>query len=71
MSPSERVNTEEDFINLPRFNYSLRELLEKYPDGVPEGPRGDRLIGRALCMSEEEVRVTMDSIIRKLRRVMV
>jgi hypothetical protein len=57
-----RVKQEPDFVYLKRFNYSLLELLERYPEGAP-----DRLIAQGLLLSVEEVQTIYENILAKLR----
>jgi hypothetical protein len=61
----DRINTDEDFINIKRFDYSLESLLERYPDGVP-----DRIIAQALNVSEGEVSGLYKSVVVRLRKLM-
>lgn len=58
----ERIDTDPDFINIKRFEYSLDKLLDRYPDGVP-----NRIICQALQLSEQEVEDLYQSVILKLR----
>lgn len=60
-----RLETEEDFINLKRFGFSIREVMKRYPDGVP-----DRIIAQALGISEEEVEARYGEIVARLRETM-
>jgi hypothetical protein len=60
-----RVRHDPNFIYLKRFNYSLEELVERYPEGAP-----DRLIAQALLMTEEDVENLYNNIIAKMRRNM-
>lgn len=60
-----RLETEEDFINLKRFGFSIREVMKRYPDGVP-----DRIIAQALGISEEEVEARYGEIVAQLRETM-
>jgi hypothetical protein len=61
----QRLRREPDFIALPRFNYSLASLVERYPDGVPE-----KLVAEALDMTEEDAQILFESAVKKLRRAM-
>lgn len=61
----ERLSTEDDFIFLPRYEYSLKRLLERYPDGVPE-----KLIAQGLLITEDEVTLVYNRAVRKLQRLM-
>ena len=68
MSPQElrkRVETEADFVNLKRFNYSLEKLLERYPEGCP-----NRVIAHALDIAEDEVEELYQMAVCKLRVLM-
>lgn len=58
-----RLDTDPDFVNLPRFDNSLKKLLAKHPDGV-----SDKTIAQALMIDEDDVESTYKSIILKLRR---
>lgn len=57
-----KLLTDPDFINLARFNFSLKEALARYPEGLP-----DNLIARALMINEEEVQARYDTIVNTLR----
>lgn len=61
----QKVASDEDFVFLKRFDYSLKELVAKHPGGVP-----DRVIAAALMVTEEDVRDLYDEVILKLRRAM-
>lgn len=60
-----RIKDDPDYIGLKRFNYSLAELLERYPDGCP-----NKVIAHALMISEEEVEALYNEAIKKLRDLM-
>ena len=60
-----RIETEPDFVNLKRFDFSLEKVLEKYPEGAPP-----RLVAQALLMTEEEVEELFQETVVKLREVM-
>ncbi len=73
-SPSVALTTSEvrrliaedpDFVHLKRFDYSIRKLLERYPDGCPT-----RIIAQALMITEEDVEAQYQSIVVKLRESM-
>jgi hypothetical protein len=57
-----RLSTDEDFIPLKRFDYSMRCLLDRYPDGVP-----DRIIAQSLLIDDEQVEVLYQEVVAKLR----
>lgn len=66
MTPEEimlRLKTDPDFINLPRYDFSLAKLLERFPDGAPS-----RIMAAALSISEEELEKLQTEVIKKLRR---
>lgn len=71
MTPDEArrlVESDPDFINVKRFDFSLAKCLERYEndkDGVPI-----KVIAQALVMTEEEVEETLEKIIKKLRTFM-
>lgn len=58
-----KIMTEEDFIYCPRLGNSLKNLIEKNPEGVDD----DR-IARVLLMKKEEVEKTFMKAIEKLRQ---
>jgi hypothetical protein len=68
-STQELLDNHPDYIKLPRFNNSLKEFEARYPNGV-EGDRGIKLISRALEMTPEDVQLTLEHIIYKLRIAM-
>lgn len=59
------IETDEDFVFLKRYDYSLAKLLERYPDGCP-----DRIIAAALMVTEDDVAQMWDRIVEKLRNAM-
>lgn len=59
------IDTDPDFVNLKRFDYSLEKVLEKFPDGAPT-----RIIAQALMITEDEVEDEYERIIAKLRTAM-
>lgn len=62
----EKVERDPDFVNLPRFEYSLARALVRYPEGLPE-----RLIQEALgLVTKDEVDALYERAVRKLRRAM-
>lgn len=60
-----RILEDPDFINLKKYNFSIKTLLEKYPDGAPS-----HLIARGLDMAPEDVERFYDKIVQKLRTVL-
>jgi len=61
----DRIDTDQDFVNLKKFDYSLEKTLEHYPDGAPP-----KVVAQALMMSETEVEELYQRIISKLRSAM-
>lgn len=59
-----RLYEDPDFINLKRFDFSLKKLLLRYPNGCP-----DRIIAQALMISEDDVQVTYDRVLGKLKEI--
>jgi hypothetical protein len=59
------VETDPDFVYTKRFSFSLKKLLERYPDGCP-----DRVIAQALLVSEPEVEELYQKAVIKLRLLM-
>jgi len=57
-----KIMQDDDFIDHPKFKNSLKKLIEKYPDGVPNDT-----IAKVLDMTEEEVESTYQSAIEKLK----
>ncbi len=62
---SDKLHTNEDFVYLKRFDYSIKKALERYPDGVPE-----HLIAQALGLEKEDVDELYQEVIEKLREIM-
>jgi hypothetical protein len=59
------VTEDGDWINLGRFNNSLKELLVRYPDECP-----NHVIAGALMIDESDVEVLYAQIVVKLRSLM-
>jgi hypothetical protein len=59
------LNTDDDFVAIKRFDFSLARLLERYPDGAPNS-----VIASALMIDEEDVEPLYESIVNKLREIM-
>ena len=57
------LHNDPDFINCPRFNNSLKNLINHNPDGLT-----DKRIAQYLMISEEEVVKTYQNIIEKIRQ---
>lgn len=58
-----KLMEEEDFIDCPKFNNSIKQLIEKNPEGVD-----DETIAKVLNMSVEEVEETYQNAIKKLQK---
>ncbi len=58
----DKIDNDPDFINAPYFKYSLKELLNKHPDGV-----SDDRIAKYLMMNESDLDIEYNDIIMKLR----
>jgi hypothetical protein len=56
------INESPDFVCLKRFDYSLKKLLARYPEGAP-----DKVIAQALMIPEEYLPVLWNDIIVRLR----
>ncbi len=54
---------EEDYIDCPKFNNSIKQLIEKNPDGVD-----DETIAKVLNMTPQEVEETYQNAIKKLKK---
>lgn len=57
-----RIETEPDYINIKRFDYSLAKLLERYPEGAP-----NRIIAHGLAIAEQEVEEMYQHAVARLR----
>jgi hypothetical protein len=64
MKRSPKIDTEMDYIRSPKYRNSLRLLLDSHPNGV-----SDDMICRVLCISKEELALTYERILDKLREV--
>ena len=60
-----RLESEEDFINHPKFENSIRKFLIRHPDGVDNAA-----IARVLMTTEEDVEALFESALAKLREAM-
>ena len=60
-----KIETDPDFIFCKRFNNSLEECIDRYPDGAP-----DKVIAQSLMMTEEEVKEVTEATVEKLRKIM-
>jgi len=57
-----RLTEDPDFVCLPRYGGSLKRVLERYPDGVP-----DAMAAEALNTSVEDYQRIVATAIEKLR----
>lgn len=58
-----KLTQEEDYIDCPKFNNSIKQLIEKNPDGI-----SDEMIAKVLNMSIEDVEKTYQNAIKKLKK---
>jgi len=61
----QKIETDEDFINYPRYGNSIKNLIENNPNGVD-----NKKISKALMMSEKQVEETFLSAVVKIRKIM-
>jgi len=61
----DKVESDADFVNIKRFDYSLAKLIERYPDGCP-----DHIIAQALLVSEDDVGRLYADVVGKMRGLM-
>ena len=59
------IKQELDYINVKRFDYSLKKLTERYPDGAPI-----HVIANALNMSEDECNQMYADVVQKIKNKM-
>lgn len=57
-----RLNNEEDFIDCAKHRHSIKDIIEKNPDGVD-----DATIAKVLNISVEEVQKIYKSAIDKIK----
>ena len=60
-----RIADDPDFVGLKRFDYSMKKLLERYPEGCP-----NRVITHALMIAEGEVEDLYQQAVEHLREIM-
>lgn len=58
----QRVETDPDFVIAPKFNNSLKALLDRYPDGLP-----DAAAAKAMGISEEELSGLKNQALSRMR----
>lgn len=61
-----RLHTDPDFVCIKRFDYSLENLLQRFPEGAP-----DKTIAQALMITIEDVERLYNGVIAKLRSTLV
>jgi len=61
----ELIRKDKDFIYSKRFDFSLKKLLERYPEGAPT-----KLIAQVLLMEESEVEELVEESITLIRKKM-
>lgn len=62
-SVKERIENDEDFCYCPRLGNSVKNLIEKNPEGVD-----NERIAKVLLTTEEEIEAIFESAIAKLRK---
>lgn len=60
----EKIKFDPDFVNSPKHNNSLQEIIDAYPNGTP-----NTIIKRVLCLTDEEFDEINMSILSKLKQV--
>ena len=63
MKRNQKIDTEIDFIDSPKHKNSLRNLISKYPNGVP-----DSVICKVLRLTQNDIDSLYNSAILKLRK---
>lgn len=56
------LTSDPDYICMRRFGFSLKRLVERYPEGAP-----DSVIAQALNITEDEVARRYQNIVQVLR----
>lgn len=64
-SQTEMLHEDPSYIALKRFDYSITNLLDRYPSSCP-----DHVIAAALLISESDVEIEYQRIVLKLRGLM-
>jgi hypothetical protein len=60
-----KLNTDPDFAFAKRYDYSMRKLEDRYPDGAP-----DNVIATALMIPEDQVAPLLAILVVKIRGLM-
>lgn len=58
-----KIKEEDDFVNCPKMDNSLKKVMDKHPDGLE-----DEKIADLLCIDVEEVEAIYQSAIKKIRK---
>ncbi len=58
----QKIIADPDFIALKRFDYSIKNLLKRYPDAAP-----DHVAAQALLLTEEEFETEYTKVVEKLK----
>ena len=61
----QKLYNDPNFINIKRFDYSLKKLISKYPEGVPP-----KIIAQALDLSEPELESLTAATLAKIRTLL-
>ena len=61
----EKISSEDDYIYSKKFNNSLNDILQKYPDGVP-----NNLIAKVLKIKASQIDSMLNRIFTKLKEQM-
>lgn len=57
------IHDDPDFVLLKRYNFSLKKVMERFPEGA-----SNRIIAQALGITEQEVDEAYAAIIEKLKK---
>lgn len=60
-----KIAEEEDFIDYPKFKNSLKNLIDKYPNGVEND-----VIAKVLMLKQEEVEKIYQKSIEKIKKTL-
>lgn len=64
-SPEYLVEHDDDYVHIKRFDFSLKKVIDRYPDGAP-----NKVVAQALMISEEEAEELYQKVVEKLRKSM-
>ena len=62
MTDQEKILTDENYIGMKKYDFSLEKLLQRFPDGCP-----DHIIANALKIKENEVEINYLRIINFIK----